>query len=205
MSLFNEVLEGGLNRALASRLGMQTSAPSPTIAPEIIPTIELPVAGAELLYAAGWRRWQRAVTHTGAAGQMPRMRVRLPQGSTTLVIVEEIVVSTPQVGVCRGESAFTGTVNLGTLHNVNYAFRDGHQEPMTGAALQLSSDSVAGGAGGNLFDERIAANVPVRVPGGPWLFLAGNAFSIGVQVDAAELHATVVWRERRLLPGEERS
>jgi hypothetical protein len=208
VAVYNEILEGGLNQALQKRLGMQTGAPAPSFAPELFGTVELPVVPEELMFWAGWTRWQAVQGQAAVAGEIARFQFRNPDASGVLMVVERVILhSEAQSDRFRGDFGYgPGQADLATLSGP-FEFRDGRQRPAGGGAAIISAGTAAlaltatafllatflGGAG---------TGSNLEVPGGPWLLLPGNAMLLGGSTANTDGAANWVWRERRIVSGE---
>src|SRR5439155_25264517 len=114
MALFNEILEGGLTFALQRRLGIAGGAPSPTLAPEILPVFQLGENQfSELYFHQGCRRWQVAASVGPVAAQLSRAQLRVPDAAkSSIVILERVVVSSTVATVMTVDLGY-GPGNVG--------------------------------------------------------------------------------------------
>jgi len=204
MALFNEILEGGLNFGLQRRLGIAGGAPAPTLAPEVMPAFLLGESQfAELFFHQGWRRWQTCASVGPVAGQLSRMKLRVPDAATSsLVVVEHVVVSSTVATIITLDLGYgPGDVDFATFGQTA-EFRDGRQKPGSGTVCINSFDTNAAQVPNNGAIFWIPAQTPVHVPGGPWILFAGNAMLLGGSVVNNPVQFTWIWRERAIVSGE---
>jgi len=115
MARFNEILVGRFNRALQKLFSLKGGPPSPQLATEITPNIQL-FAGVENRYLEGWERYGIAATTTGVAAQNSRQRFINAAGSNILIVFE-VLAAVNQSGpdVINLTNSIVPQVALGTV------------------------------------------------------------------------------------------
>ena len=205
MALFNEILEGGLNFALQRRLGIAGGAPSPTLAPEILPVFQLGENQfSELYFHQGWRRWQVAASVGPVAAQLSRAQLRVPDAAkSSIVILERVVVSSTVATIVTVDLGYgPGNVDL-TTFTQNAEFRDTRQKPGSGSVTVFSQETNVAQVPANAVILWVPAQTPLEIPGGPWVLFAGSAFLVGGSVVNNPVQFNFVWRERGIMSGED--
>lgn len=90
---YNEIQVGRYLRGLQKFLSMKGNEPKEiTLAPEVMPTLELPGAGVDILSTFGWDRWSRADTTAAVAAQNSAVKLRNPVGSNVLAVLDHLVL-----------------------------------------------------------------------------------------------------------------
>ena len=85
MALFNEIQVGRYSRYLQKLLAMKGGPPSPTLASDIVPVIEIE-GGEELRYLQGWDLFGVAFNVTPQVGQFGEVILRNPPGSNVIAV-----------------------------------------------------------------------------------------------------------------------
>jgi hypothetical protein len=93
VALYNEILVGRFNKFLAKMFSMKGSAPSPQLAGEITPAVNI-FLGIENRALEGWYRYGIAILPVTTAAVQSTVRFRNPANSNRLIIFEKISFST---------------------------------------------------------------------------------------------------------------
>lgn len=201
MAIWNEILEGGLNQALAKRLGMQTASPSPSVSPEIMAGLTLENDRPEWGYLKGEVLGSARAAQVAVAAQFSFGALSNPTGSNLIVVIEKIEVQCP-----AGSAAIFRVRPVGSVAGtpVTPQVRDTRWIIGTGAARTAANMSVGTAAGLGLeapfawaeVGSRYEYNRPVILrPGSSCVIELGTA---NVGCNNFAFH----WRERGALPGE---
>jgi len=96
---YNRIFIQDLGQRLARRLGMQTPNPAPTLAPEIMPVLDVEPYRQEHPFLGGMKIASGTGTVTAAAGDYTRFNLVNPVGSGMLVFVDYADVLSTSSGV----------------------------------------------------------------------------------------------------------
>ncbi len=159
MARFNEILVGRYNRFLQKFLGMKGGPPSPQLASEISPQIQLDDADRmENRFVASVRSWANAATSPAVVAAFSAFRLSNPVNSGVIITVEKAFVSsslaTSAVLTLLLVGPFPGPVN-GTPRDSRLAAQ------LEGSVGQISSSSAAANTGSTLVLVTEAANSTV--------------------------------------------
>src|SRR5262245_17930602 len=200
--MLNDVVDRGINVAVSRRLGIGPDA-TLSLLPELGINMVLP--SEELLYHMGWRRYQKASSAAAVAAQAWHSRLRNPDGSGIIVIVDAVLLSTTgAAGMTIDYSPIVGaTLDLGTIDTsgVGAVPRDNRQTIPTAfisSNAVISHETTTTPLANTGLQFRMGQNAPFLVPGGPWIVLPRT----GAQFDSQQLNQDVsctwFWRERPL-------
>lgn len=91
MAMFNEILVGRFNKALNDLFGIKAGAPAPSLAGDIGAQIQLDQSGAtERRFLEGWDKFAFTSQQAGLAANKTRFKVRNPDGSNVVAVVEKL-------------------------------------------------------------------------------------------------------------------
>jgi hypothetical protein len=204
---YNEILVGRFNRFLQKFTAMKGEPPSPQLAGEIIPAIQIEDATAvEVRYLAGQERYMHRGGANAVAGQIGFVRGRNPVGSNVIAVLEKITVMTVQADT---PSLFIGqdTADLATVDTITNSRLDlrGRPQPTiilsstTAAAVTALATShqswQAPNVANSLFDVIFSENQEIPL-------LPGGAFQIANTIANQQIVYSIQWRERFLEDSE---
>src|SRR5260370_24325928 len=93
MARLNEILVGRFGRSLQKHFGIKGPVPVATLAPEIIPVINV-FSGVETRYTDAWNRFGAVSSLAALAGNETLGQLRNPAGSNIIAVVELLHLST---------------------------------------------------------------------------------------------------------------
>lgn len=193
---YGALADRGTTRALQTRFGLSPDY-TLNLSPEVQAVVVMDMP--EILWHQGWRRYSRGFQCAGVAAQNSQVRIGLQAPSSTLMVLERVIV-----GCAAATTQFTyntgtavGSTSLGTLVTNTAAFRDG-RFPFGVPEAQTSLTTTAGPftVSGTLFD--VLANTMIDLPGGPWILVPGSTLTVQDQTVNQSMEVTFVWRERIL-------
>lgn len=203
MATFNEILEGGLNQALAKRLGMQTGAPAPSIAPEVMPVA---VTMGDRVDHRFWQNdflWQMGFNTGAAGGTFSIMQFRNPPGSNVLVVMDFMTIMVNAAGAVTVMIDVIGAAALADFGTAHLAQRrDTRIRLGAQPALRMSSTNAAGAAVSGTGGQYIGTTAPVILPLPPVVLAPGSAIQMGPGQANTGLVGTIGWSERPVVNGE---
>jgi hypothetical protein len=193
----NALTDRGTSDAITRRFGLPSSS-NITLAPELMPVAsigELP----ELLYHAGWRRWQRSVFVAAVSAQVGRVQFRVKDPpSNVLVVMERIVCACGATTDIAADWGYgPAAVDLTTVVSA-FEPRDGRQTPSASDSVVISSDTNAVALTATAVQLPMLANTPLILPGEPWVELPGFNMLLTTTTANAGFYVNYVWRTRRL-------
>ncbi|SRR6266481_352371 len=210
MAKFNEILAGRYNRFLQKLFQLKGGPPSAQLASEVMPVFPF-FSGVEHRYLEGWNEYMQWFQVAPVAAQSGAVRMRNPQASGLLVVVEKITY------IVIDATADTPAVQHGPI-NTDLATlviniknrRDARIDPQA-AAVILSQAAAAGSAlaSGN----KLMIGVGPRTNGafsGDFIQTQNQEITIfpgdALQVIGALVNTTftcaIMWRERALEDSE---
>lgn len=197
---WNEILEGGLNQALAKRLGMQTGSPSPVIMPEMGAALVLENDRPEWAWLKQDIYCSARSSQAAVAAQFTIAALCNPTGSGIVAVVE-LIETTPAASTGLIKVRDGGAV-AGTL--VTSAVRDARGIPIGGTARGACVMTVSTLAGAT--PEAAVAWFPASASyafAQPIVLRPGS--HVLVELATANIASNSVafhWHERAGLPGE---
>jgi len=129
--MVNEVQVGRFNGILHKLFSMKEGAPSPTLAPDIIPVLPLEVDRPEWAFLGGVRLGGGGTRVGPVAGQLPQLQLYNPAGSNTLVVVTKVIVSSATAVAATEIRTGFGRAPLASSSG-NLGPRDGRNAPLVG-------------------------------------------------------------------------
>lgn len=200
MAVFNEVLEGGLNKLLTRRLAMQTGSPAPAVQPELVPGLVLENDRLEYSWAKGELLASGRVGAGAVAGQFGFAQLTNPAGSGIIATVTGIQW---QFGASNGflkirVSGATGGPVVASVRDSRWI-----QEGNTTArpTCGITGGTAAAASPEPVLDYLGPTNPLSRDDG--WILRPGTCLWIELEVANIVLASTTfVWRERVASPGE---
>lgn len=202
MPLPNEIQQGRFQRVLQRMFNLQSFPPAPQLAEEIVPVFQVEAPKPEQEFLIGTRLCSASVDVGAVAVKRSVVRIRNPESSNQLVIVEQAIVS---MGV--GDIVLAGLV---------YSDTDIAQTPAAGSIVVRDTRDVLTAqptahftfeqgpptiAPGSVFMVRTVAGSPVLVPIAVVL-APGTCLEISALTVNLSLTVTLAWRERAVLPME---
>jgi hypothetical protein len=122
MAVFNEILVGRFNRGLQKLFGVKGIVPVRALAPEIMP-VHVIFQGVETRFLDGWSRFANSFRIPQNAAQTAGFRIRNPQNSNTIAILESIMLGATFTEFVR-EDQLPGTLgDLTTNPSVTFDTR----------------------------------------------------------------------------------
>jgi len=192
----NALTDRGTSDAYSRRFGL-TAQFGMALAPELF-AVAYPGEYPELFYHQGWRRWQVGVPIAAVAAQAGKFQIRNPDASSSLVVVEKIVVSMTAATEIKGDFGYgPGNVDLATIAGT-HEFRDGRQVPSGKGLAIVSHTTEVPALVAFAVNAVFAGNAPFELPGAPWVMVPGNVLTFAVTALNTILFYNIVWRERRL-------
>lgn len=196
MAKYGGLQDRGWVRAAQTRFGMP-----PDYDLSLMPEVALTIAfeAPEMLWHQGWRRYSRGFQVGAVAAQNGQARIGLQSTSTSILVLEKVVVSTAGAAgqVTYNTGTAIGSTSLGTIVANTAAFRDGRFPfGIPDAQTSLTTTAAPFTVSGTLLD--FLANTPIELPGGPWVLTPGTTLTIQDQIVNQSLDITFVWRERIL-------
>lgn len=203
----NDINAGRFNGILHKILNIADGAPSPKVATEIFPTINLESDRPEWLFLGGERLISGYLGYTPTAGQYGHIVLTCPAGSNVVATIERIRIYNAAAGARTFQIAPWGVGTPGTPTNTYVFTRDSRWISASGnwgqSALNMGTFSNAAPQGSinkqiNLatLDAYDIVTPYVIAPAGGILIRAGSADTpITVNID---------WRERYMNPIETR-
>lgn len=204
MAKYNEILVGRFNRALQKITGIKGLVPSPQLAGEISPTMELFPVGAEHRYLESVIRYGNLQTISAVAAQNSAIQIRNPAGSNVVGVVEKLVFR-------GGTAAMTINLALGPQGGNFTTFAPTNRSLDNRAANQASTLFLSGGnnvtalpftfANPGLanaaqdYDFILSTDQEITI-------LPGDALMAFTQQVNVTLMMELIWRERFLEEGE---
>ena len=166
-----------------------------SLTPEV--TAVIPFEAPELLYHAGWRRWQRSVFVAAVAGQVARCQFRVKDPpNQNVTVLERIIVACGAVTDFAGDWGYgPAAVDLGTL-TTTFEPRDQRQTPSAGDSVVISSDTNAVALTATAVQLPTLANTPLEIPGGPWICFPGFNLLLTTTVANSAAYFNFIWRTR---------
>lgn len=200
----NEIQQGRFNAVLRKLFSMDVGAPSPTLATDIFPTVQLEGDRPEYEFLAGSRLCVgQGVGGAGGAGTYSRSSLVNPAGSGVLAVVTHYGVA---VGSAGDVYFVQGTgLPYGTIQNTP-AQRDARSNGYT----SLNRTACRIYAGSNAATDGIAtcqvyasgAIAIIEIP--PIVLAPGYYWGLRCYADNVAINAQFWWRERIIAPSETR-
>jgi len=204
----NEIQIGRYNSLLHKLLAMKEGAPSPILAPEIIPVVVLENDRPEWRFLEGViLRAGGGSQAAGGAGTVAMYGLRNPVGSNALLVVERVFIGTTTISVFTIQ-----TLNQDSaLTAANFGFpRDNRVSGAAGAVAKAGVGICVGGSAATGFTnakDLVSLLVPANVtsvfdlsfvlqPGTELIILCGTA--------NLAFRASFAWSERSMEPSETR-
>jgi len=191
MSVFNEIQEGGLNQVLTRRLDIKGDVPSPTVTPEIAPSLVLENDRVEWGWLKGERICGRDATQSAVAGQFSSIQLTNPVGSLVIITIERIQNYTAAVNaISRAQLLDGGLVGWSAITSAVMDTRWAAES----TSLQVSrTANVAGpstfAAFARLNGNNDALTQPIVISPGNSIMIVGTAVNTAIGVG-------IFWRER---------
>lgn len=197
----NEIQVGRQNAVLHKLLAMKEGAPSPILAPEVIPVLVLESDRPEWAFLAGEALCWGFVEPGAVVGQIAYCELRNPAGSGVLCVVEEVVLASATA------SAFFA-LGIGSYAPLSAAsasiVRDTRILPGRPSCSLASINTAASPGGINGYkilqstgSDPVIIRTPIILSPGTLLAIQTTNMNIGIRV-------SVSWRERTLEPSETR-
>lgn len=196
--MFNEISDRGqLTQLLQRRLNMLGAAPSPSLMPEIAPTIALENDRAEWGWYKGELRRARFTLMAAAAAQFNMVQAYIPTNRRNIAVVTKIV--NHNASILNVARTFIGGGIVGWV-GLTTGGRD-LRDPSTGGAVLFENNTnilqpALGVQLGRLSSNSAIIDEPfVLAP-------TGQTLTIYNAVANQELSVSVYWYEREAFPGE---
>ncbi len=194
--MFNEINEGGLNRILSQRLGMQGAAAAPGVAPELFPTLTLENDRPEWGYLKGELLASAYVFRGAVAGQTSMAQLYLPATSNSILVVEKMMFhGTQDMRWARGVGISAGLAGWAAQNTATRDFRWPAQR--TQGIIEINANAVAPSVNHTLGISTIAQVIDVAI-----VITPGTSLVLFTGAVNNSVNATLMWRERVALPGE---
>ncbi len=199
--MFNEINEGGLNRILSQRLGMQGSAAAPACAPELFPTLNLENDRPEWGWLKGEMLAANRVTRAAVAGQFSMAQLYLPSNANAICVVTMVNNWTPNaLGLSRGvgiSAGLGGWVAASVASNPrDFRWPGGR----TQAIIEVNANVAAPTTFGRF--ARIFGNAGIVDYQQPVVIVPGTSLIFQSDGVNEPLDFNVAWYERPAVPGE---
>lgn len=209
MAGYNEILEGGINRALVTRLAMSAvGAPAPSLAPEVFPMLDVfgGFQSPEMLWHLGWRRFAHAVSMVAVAAQRQHVRFRVQPNVNVMCVLEGVYVDAGGTNNAQVQCDW-GTVAADLTNPFpNHLGRDFHQINAGGSFTNPSAVIISTLSDGTAATLGIGAQMTLQdkqpaqlIPPTNGLVLFDGCF---LEVDNGTLNTAIninfYWRERVL-------
>lgn len=206
MAIHNEILVGRFNRHLQKFLSMKGPPPTPQLAGEVMPTLQLDrTEAAEQRYLSGWDMYGiTSVVPAQGAGNRGAMRFRNPSGSGAIAVVSRIFANNngglSDVPLLNIDS---GVADLGTpVTNTSLARYDARSKQNSAMSVSLGTIVITA-------REAMQLQFPVNQgidfilnPNQEIPVLPGDALSLSSGTLNQVIIVSWVWRERALEDSE---
>lgn len=203
MGLPNEVQVGSWNALLGKLLDI-SHTPSPTIATDIFPTIQLAGDRPEWEFLRGGRLLHAGAADPAAAGSYSHVGLFNPTGSGVLAVVHQTSVMNGGAGLPQLNliSSVAGWTLLGSAQYRDPRTANSSCKVYTFTNAVLTGTFMAwptyrGTVGAGTYPAHFTYDSPVVLPPGYGLVAVSSGFNIGCMINAAFV-------ERQLLPSETR-
>ncbi len=204
MARYNEILVGRFNRGLQKLFGMKGEVPAPQLSSEVQPGVLFGDV-VEHRYIESYNRYGNANAPTGIAGQVPAAQIRNPDGSNVVAVIESLTLSTSVADLVQMEIAS----GLGALATVQTSVRLDARQQVAQGNLVVSSTTSGNGliAAASIFRliqtlANGASQELILTENQELTLLPGDGIRWAMQVVAATMRSTLVWRERFLEESE---
>ena len=160
---------------------------------ELFPMIDVENVPSELLILGGTRVCMGGGTITGAVGESPKTQLFNPDGSSMLVIIERIVISTNASNIVRwGRSNAVFGTDIATA-----VFRDTRNPVFNRPIAQVRTlSAVALASATNQVRINQLTELSVESPNDVVILSPGEGFEIGVATTNTAIYFGFTWRER---------
>lgn len=194
----NEIQVGRYNAILHKLLAMQEGAPSPLLAPEIFPVIQLEHDRPEWAFLGGEKLCVGQISEAALVANYSYVYITNPVGSGTLVVIERILSSEADNTHYFG----SGLGIAPTAFGAQIDSRSGIFPTAIASTAGFDSGTAVARPGSLLTFIWMLRGVamdmfPVVLIPGAFLAIAGNVVNRGVNI-------SFYWRERTLEPSESR-
>ena len=165
---------------------------------DLFPTLDLENLPIELLLLRGWHTFARHATQIAVAAQATALQLLQPDGRTSIVVVDKIVIN----------SELGGDISIGTnlgLFPVTISTRrtDTRNPVLDMSNAQIGGTNNAGfGATGGLLNLAAGVDREFEVPHGLAVLGPGGAFSVVSSTVDSDLSVSFFGRERDAEPSE---
>lgn len=203
MARYNEILVGRFNRGLQKLVGIKAEPPSPQLASEIQPTIQLPL-GVEYRYLDSWQQFAVTATVAAVAAQEGVIRFRNPVGSNVIAVFEGILLinrtATATDIVIERSTVNSDETNVQSTSPMRLDARG-----IQAATVVVSTNTIAAASLNLLADIMLAVNSSFQVivtDDQEIPLLPGDVLRLRNNTVNLETAASVRWRERFLEESE---
>ncbi len=204
MAQYNEILAGRFNRAMQKHFAMKGPASVNELSSIIQPNYNF-FTGTEQLNLEGWDRFGRQLEVGLVAGQNDGFRIRNPQGSGVIAVLESILLmfTTACNGLLSGE--LPNTTTLVDLTNAGIVPLSYDPRGRSGASCILSTQNNSPGL--PIPVKRFGLNAPamlelIQSRAEEITLLPGHAIEVTTQTVAVLFDVSFAWRERALEESE---
>lgn len=204
MALWNEVLSGRFNEGLKRFFTIAGEAPSPQMAGEISPSLDLFHVPAEFNYLQGIRMAGAWAASGATAGKNAYVQLTNPTGSNALAVIERIASVCPTAALAILYSV-DPVARAGTLATAQAGYRDTRYSTAATLAIPVCTYKYGNDVGANpvqtLF-ETVPATSVEHIGPSPIVLLPGWNFTVWAASANTSFTCAMLWTERALGPYE---
>jgi hypothetical protein len=202
MARFNEILVGRYNRFLQRLLSMKGGPPSPQLASEIQPQMDLEAVPVELRFLLGWHLYHQTVQQLASPANTSGVQIRNPLTSGAVAVITSL-----QISVSAGETVDISQTFGGVTADLTNVF--GGQRADSRAKLNPvlipSSFAPVADLAGLVFAATIVISNPYEFLNKEYdaiPMFPGHTLRIVGQAVNTDLRVHFKWRERPIEEGE---
>jgi hypothetical protein len=202
MARYNEILVGRYNRFLQRLLSMKGGPPSPQLASEIQPQMDLEAVPVELRFLLGWHLYHQTVQQLASPANTSGVQIRNPLTSGAVAVITSL-----QISVSAGETVDISQTFGGVTADLTNVF--GGQRADSRAKLNPvlipSSFAPVADLAGLVFAATIVISNPYEFLNKEYdaiPMFPGHTLRIVGQAVNTDLRVHFKWRERPIEEGE---